>query len=397
MQRAVSALRCVRAITASILIASIVPATAETTAIEWDESQIDLPVDASAQAVALAALDPAGFDTKPQDVARPADPIVPNDCVRIVLRAEQAIVGIASFYDDPQSTSSGEQYNPNAYTAAAQLEIRGRFGGIKYGRLYRPAYGLGEYGGKKIIVRFNDVGPLRPGRKFDLSRASMAYFDETLEKGLLPGFRMTPLPLDRSISRGAGHRPGTRRARHRERRGRRRPRHHSGRAGARDRQHLAEAGRYRATRHEGKAASGATREREDHQDLRRGPRRREEEGRGPHRREEEGQSPTVEGRQTGTEECQGRAGQPGGALGLPIAVGRNTVTRRRQRRGAGVEPASHARRAAVGARIVRAFERLVRMQHHRAGVAHRVGIRGAQHLDVMARRHQPVDQVAVEP
>jgi len=183
MQRAVSALRCVRAITASILIASIVPATAETTAIEWDESQIDLPVDASAQAVAL---DPAGFDTKPQDVARPADPIVPNDGVRIVLRAEQAIVGIASFYDDPQSTSSGEQYNPNAYTAAAQLEIRGRFGGIKYGRLYRPAYGLGEYGGKKIIVRFNDVGPLRPGRKFDLSRASMAYFDETLEKGLLP-------------------------------------------------------------------------------------------------------------------------------------------------------------------------------------------------------------------
>ena len=54
------------------------------------------------------------------------------------------------------------------------------------------------------------------------------------------------------------------------------------------------------------------------------------------------------------------------------------------------------RRAAVGARIVRAFERAVRMQHHRAGVAHRVGIGVRQHLDVVAGRHQPVDQMAVE-
>jgi hypothetical protein len=51
-------------------------------------------------------------------------------------------------------------------------------------------------------VRFNDVGPLRPGRKFDLSRAAMTYFDGTLDRGLLPGFRMTPLPLDRSYPEG---------------------------------------------------------------------------------------------------------------------------------------------------------------------------------------------------
>jgi hypothetical protein len=35
---------------------------------------------------------------------------------------------------------------------------------------------------------------LRPGRKFDLSRAAMAYFDG-LEKGLLLDLKVTPLPL----------------------------------------------------------------------------------------------------------------------------------------------------------------------------------------------------------
>ena len=200
MQRAISALSCVSAIVASVLIA-FTPAAAETTAIELDDSQIDLQVDAPAPAFTLAAVDPAVIDTKRQDSPHAAEANTPN-IDRIVLNPDQAIVGIASFYDDPQPTASGEQYNPNAYTAAAQLEIRGKFGGIQYGRLYRPAYGLGEYGGKKIIVRFNDVGPLRPGRKFDLSRAAMTYFDGTLDRGLLPGFRMTPLPLDRSYPEG---------------------------------------------------------------------------------------------------------------------------------------------------------------------------------------------------
>ena len=188
----------------------------------------------------------------------------------------------------------GEQYNPNAYTAAAQLEIRGKFGGIQYGRLYRPAYGLGEYGGKKIIVRFNDVGPLRPGRKFDLSRAAMTYFDGTLDRGLLPGFRMTPLPLDRSYPEG----PVT-------------DQElaalgiesdvtdvacaiYSGRAGARNRQHLAEADHRNAPRREGKAASGAPRT---------GAKTIKTAAAAQRRREEESQSPGIEGRQTATEEC----------------------------------------------------------------------------------------------
>jgi rare lipoprotein A len=179
---------------ASLLVASIVTAVGGPSAIERDELLIEIP----ASRVVLTALDaPVADPARTATVDRP----VP-DTSRIALSAADAIVGIASFYDEPQKTASGEQYDPTAFTAAAQLEIRGRFGGIRYGRLYQPAYGLGEYGGKKIIVRFNDVGPLRPGRKFDLSRAAMAYFDSTLDKGLLPDFRMTPLPLGRTYPEG---------------------------------------------------------------------------------------------------------------------------------------------------------------------------------------------------
>lgn len=109
-------------------------------------------------------------------------------------RFDEAIVGIASFYDYPQETASGETYDPKAFTAAAQLDLRERFGGIRFGKLYRPAYAIAEYGGKKLIIKLNDVGPLLPGRTFDLSRAAMEYFDG-VDKGLLEGFKVTPLPL----------------------------------------------------------------------------------------------------------------------------------------------------------------------------------------------------------
>ena len=118
-----------------------------------------------------------------------------------VAPADATIIGTASFYDDPQRTASGEQYDPEAFTAAAQLKIRDKFGGIRFGRLYQPAYAVAEYENKKIILKFNDVGPLRPGRKFDLSRAAMAYFGG-LEKGLLPDFKVTPLPLGQTYVPG---------------------------------------------------------------------------------------------------------------------------------------------------------------------------------------------------
>src|SRR5271169_5766561 len=54
------------------------------------------------------------------------------------------------------------------------------------------------------------------------------------------------------------------------------------------------------------------------------------------------------------------------------------------------------RRAAVGARVVAAFQSTVGMQDDGAGVAHGVGIGLVQHFDVVAGRHQPVDKIAVE-
>ena len=43
-----------------------------------------------------------------------------------------------------------------------------------------------------------------------------------------------------------------------------------------------------------------------------------------------------------------------------------------------------------------AFAGAVRVQHHRAGMAHDVGIGVRQHLDIVAGRQQRVDQIAVE-
>lgn len=118
-----------------------------------------------------------------------------------LMARSESIIGVASFYDDPQRTSSGEEYDPNAFTAAAQLAIRDKFGGIRFGKNYQAAYAVAEYEGKRIIVKFNDVGPLRPGRLFDLSRAAMAYFGG-LDKGLLQDVRVTPLPLGYSYTPG---------------------------------------------------------------------------------------------------------------------------------------------------------------------------------------------------
>jgi rare lipoprotein A len=118
-----------------------------------------------------------------------------------VLSSAETIIGIASFYHQPQQTASGEPFDPKAFTAAAQLAIRDKFGGIRFGVKYQPAYAVAEYRKKKLILKFNDVGPLRPGRKFDLSRAAMAYF-KGLKKGLLRNVKVTPLPLGQTYTPG---------------------------------------------------------------------------------------------------------------------------------------------------------------------------------------------------
>ena len=79
-----------------------------------------------------------GSDTS-RDKARPPRQDSSNDDS---VKGSGRIAGrcIASFYDEPQTTASGEQFNPNAMTA----------------------------------VRINDRGPYVAGRCVDLSRASFA-------------------------------------------------------------------------------------------------------------------------------------------------------------------------------------------------------------------------------
>lgn len=120
----------------------------------------------------------------------------PND-----LRTDTVITGAASYYDEDAQTSSGEPYDPNAFTAAAQILLRDQFGGIRFGVNYQPSYGVAEYGGRKAIVKFNDVGPLRPGRQFDFSRAVMEYFNG-IDVGVLPHVTVTLLPRGRDYTQG---------------------------------------------------------------------------------------------------------------------------------------------------------------------------------------------------
>jgi peptidoglycan lytic transglycosylase len=112
-----------------------------------------------------------------------------------------SIVGAASMYnpfepgpyEGPIKTASGELYDIAAWTAAIQTRFRQTFGGIRYGKEYRPAYALVEAVGKRAIIKINDVGPLEPGRVIDLSKKTMAYFDPSLQKGVIPGVKITPL------------------------------------------------------------------------------------------------------------------------------------------------------------------------------------------------------------
>jgi rare lipoprotein A len=110
-----------------------------------------------------------------------------------------AIVGAASMYDPTRPggyksgtgvTASGERYNPSAWTAAIQIKLRGKFGGVRGGK---PSYALVEGGGKKVIVKINDVGPLEPGRVIDFNRQTMHYFDPSLNRGLIHNVKVVPL------------------------------------------------------------------------------------------------------------------------------------------------------------------------------------------------------------
>jgi rare lipoprotein A len=112
-----------------------------------------------------------------------------------------SLVGTASTYNPYKpgyreggaETSSGERYDPSAWTAAIQTGLREKFGGVHGGK---ARYALIEGVNKKVIVKINDVGPLEPGRIIDLNERTMRHFDPTLQRGLIPNIKVTPLRGD---------------------------------------------------------------------------------------------------------------------------------------------------------------------------------------------------------
>ena len=114
------------------------------------------------------------------------------------------VVGVASTYNPyrygigsgGKQTASGELYDPAAWTAAIWIDLREQFGGVRYGKNYRPTFALVESGKKGVIVKINDVGPLKPGRVIDLNERSMRYFDPTQQLGLIDEVKVTLLRDD---------------------------------------------------------------------------------------------------------------------------------------------------------------------------------------------------------
>jgi rare lipoprotein A len=119
-----------------------------------------------------------------------------------IVPAAPAIVGIASTYNptDPtdldagnEETASGERYDVNGWTAAIRTDLRKKFGGVRFGKNYQPVFALVQSGDKQLIVKINDVGPLKRGRIIDLNERAMRYFDPTLQLGLIGNVKVTPL------------------------------------------------------------------------------------------------------------------------------------------------------------------------------------------------------------
>jgi rare lipoprotein A len=131
-------------------------------------------------------------------MARPTDQIKPAAGA-----TRSAINGAASTYNPYRpghrsggaETASGERYDPATWTAAIQSNLRELFGGVRYGKAYRPAFALVASAEKRVIVKINDVGPLEPGRVIDFTEQTMRYFDPALRRGVIP-IVVTPLRGD---------------------------------------------------------------------------------------------------------------------------------------------------------------------------------------------------------
>lgn len=147
--------------------------------------------------VAMAASDLVGFifDEPFAEAASPAAELR-------FTPAGSAIQGIASTYDPrntddqnagSQEMASGESYDPNGWNAAIRVDLRDKFGGVNFGKDYRPSYALVESREKCVIVKINDVGSLDAGRIIDLNIRTMRYFDPSLNLGLIYNVKVIPL------------------------------------------------------------------------------------------------------------------------------------------------------------------------------------------------------------
>jgi rare lipoprotein A len=121
---------------------------------------------------------------------------------RRFMPASDPIEGTASTYNpgDPSDQDSGgsgmassEKYDAEDWSAAIRTDLRDKFGNVGFGKNYRPTYALVESGDKRVIVKINDVGSLRPGRIIDLNIRAMRYFDPTLQLGVIQNVKVTPL------------------------------------------------------------------------------------------------------------------------------------------------------------------------------------------------------------
>lgn len=74
----------------------------------------------------------------------------------------------ASFYDEGQMTANGEQFDPDALTAAHKT--------LAFNTRVRVT---NSDNGKSVVVRINDRGPFVEGRCLDLSRAAFASIAST--------------------------------------------------------------------------------------------------------------------------------------------------------------------------------------------------------------------------
>ena len=126
----------------------------------------------------------------------------PNTQMRADNTQLSSFIGAASTYNpfrpDPTAggklTASGDDYSADSWTAAIQTKLRRFFGGVFWGKAYRPRFALVETTHKRAVVKINDVGPLRPGRIIDLNEQAMRYFDPTMQRGVIKSVKVTPLP-----------------------------------------------------------------------------------------------------------------------------------------------------------------------------------------------------------